>query len=116
VAYIKIDWDWLRCELHGLSGTATRVLLVLLSFRNRKTGECYPSMVKIARILDVSEDTVERAISELDSQQWIQRDRARTNRYTFHPDLLSTQPANLREAKLPTYRKSAGFNTRKSAG
>ncbi len=65
MAYIKLDWDWFRASAGNMRAESFRVLVALLSFRNTRSGQCWPSQERIARIVGTDRATVSRALAEL---------------------------------------------------
>lgn len=101
MAYIKIDWDWLRCHWGGLSSPAKAVLPVLLSYKPDTNGHCWPSHETIGKIAGVSVATVKRGIRELEHGGWLTTVRRayRPSRYVIHPDVRCTPQAE----RIPIY-------------
>ena len=60
--YFKVDRGFFDLRLKPHTGM---VYLYLLSSINKDTRQCWPSMKTIARKLDISKSTVEKAIVEL---------------------------------------------------
>lgn len=59
--------NWLIYDaLPRMNGGACRVLLALGLFRNFQTGECYPSIPRLAEITGMTERAVQRGIKELE--------------------------------------------------
>jgi hypothetical protein len=72
-------------DIRSVSLEARAVLLGLLSFRNRITGQCNPAVSKLAERLGASQRTVERRLQELKQVgvlevQW----HSRSSSYVFH--------------------------------
>lgn len=67
-----------------LTAHARLVCLVLLQYRNRKTGLCYPSQLTLSRATALCENTVRRAVSELQEKGYldIEKKRLSGNKYT----------------------------------
>ena len=86
--YFKVDRGFFEL---GLRPHTAMVYLYLLSSINKDTRQCWPSMKTIARKLDISKSTVEKAIVELERRALIIKSnrscdsRIITNLYTL-PD------------------------------
>lgn len=100
MAYVKVDWDWLRCHLGGLSGSSVKVLLVLLTYKPDENGHCWPSQETIAQIAGLRTRTVKRAIGELTQAGWVTTVRRpyHASRYVIHPHVRCTPQAE----RIPT--------------
>lgn len=85
------------------TGTIARkaVLMGLANCHNGHTGRCFPKIERLARELDCSERTVNRALVDLEEQGLIKRQQTRNgerqgpNEYTLALDNLSPQGDNL---------------------
>ena len=77
-----------------LSGVAKLTCLILIEHLNRKTGNCYPSIDRIAEKASFTYNTIAKAITELSEKQYIKIEKKRlsgakgiSNFYSF-PNLL----------------------------
>ena len=66
--YFKVDRGFFEL---GLRPYTAMVYLYLLSSINKDTMQCWPSMKTIARMLNISKSTVEKAIAELERRALI---------------------------------------------
>lgn len=68
-----------------LSAGAVRAYARLLSYRNRKTGQCNPSLSRLAAKIGCSRDSIIRYLAELETAGYIriQRRCGRSSSYTF---------------------------------
>lgn len=62
-AFVPMEWVF-----SGLSGEALRTLILISSYADRSTGECWPSNRQLANVLGKSERQVRRAISEIEKE------------------------------------------------
>jgi hypothetical protein len=102
----------------GLSVKAKLVYIALLDYAWQQ-GSCYPGQVRLAADLDVSVDTVQRALRELKRFQlvdWKQRGLNQTNVYQLLPlaknPLLFPDDAGNRNLRLP---ETAGLRFQETA-
>lgn len=99
-----------------VGAVAFAVWCKLLVHRNRKTGECFPSVKTIMKATGLTKPTVVKAIKELEKAGWLtvvrtksERGKPQPNRYTLAPRLLvneidqqqSTHPLLVGKADLP---------------
>ena len=76
--YFKVDRGFFDLKLRP---HPAMVYLYLLSSINKDTRQCWPSMKTIARKLDISKSTVEKAIVELEQRALIVKsNRSRDSR------------------------------------
>ena len=76
--YFNVDREFFEL---GLRPHTAMVYLCLLSSINKDTRQCWPSMKTIARKLNISKSTVEKAIVELERKQLIiKSNRSRDSR------------------------------------
>ena len=75
------------CLAESLSGTDKRVAGAILDHFNRTTGQCDPSLDRIAGILSISRRTVIRSINRLVRMKLLRRDRhgGHLNRNSYQP-------------------------------
>lgn len=82
---------------------ALAVFAKLLRHRNRKTGECFPSIKTIAKTLGADRKTVLRALDKLETAGWLtiirckRRGRRGNNRYIISPRHLAPQTNSVTE-------------------
>lgn len=86
-----------------LSPNARFVCLVLLQFRNRSTGQCYPSYITLSQSTGLCVNTIRKAIKELEddgritiSQKRINRNKFTSNFYEFSVTSASGDCSNER--------------------
>jgi Mn-dependent DtxR family transcriptional regulator len=72
----------------ALSGTDKRVGCAIVDHFNRKSGQCDPSIGRIARLLDISPRTVMRAVNRLERLGFIRKHRhgGHFHRNSYRPD------------------------------
>ncbi|MFG1266899.1 helix-turn-helix domain-containing protein [Xanthobacter sp. DSM 14520] len=66
-----------------LGTTAKAVFGLLVDHRNAHSGQCNPSIVRLAALLGKSEDAISRAVKELESRGWIAARRVRGERTNY---------------------------------
>ena len=121
-----------------LGTTAKAVFGLLVDHRNAHSGQCNPSIVRLAALLGKSEDAISRAVKELESHGWIAARRVRGERtnYTIMFERagretgcadattsrknaggpVAAHPDGTRENAGATPRNNASRGTRKNAG
>ncbi len=67
----------------SLSANARLVCYVLLQYRNRKTGECYPSQNTISSGCNLCRNTVSRAVKELEEKGYVEISKKRLKGQKF---------------------------------
>jgi hypothetical protein len=64
--FFSIDNDIIDVHAKTIGATALAVYTVLSRYANRKTGECWPSMGRLAHLLDLARNTVKAALRTLE--------------------------------------------------
>ena len=70
----------------GISANAIMLYGILWSYANRETGECFPSRARLANDMNMSKDTVRRALKQLTEIGAVvvsERDKGSTLQYTL---------------------------------
>lgn len=72
----------------GLSGTEKQVAGVIIDSFNRKTGQCDPSLGRIARLLKISRRAVIRAVNSLEATKFVRKVRhgGKSHRNSYEPN------------------------------
>lgn len=66
-----------------LTANARLVCYVLLQFRNRKSGDCYPSQVTLSDACGLCRNTVSRAVRELEAHGYVSTEKKRLRGQKF---------------------------------
>ena len=66
----------------NVSAHAKIVAITICSFRNRKTGECYPSLQLLSETLQLSQNTIQKCLKELEAEKIIEISKIR--KFTSH--------------------------------
>jgi DNA-binding MarR family transcriptional regulator len=64
--FFSIDNDIIDIHAKTIGATALAVYTVLSRYANRKTGECWPSIGRLAHLLDLARNTVKAALRTLE--------------------------------------------------
>ncbi len=90
-----------------------KVYATLLSFRNRKTGRCFPSMPKIELRAAMCDKSVRSALDNLESSGWIKRlkKKGEVNNY-----LIYFSQADQQVSQTRTGENSNGSDQKNSVG
>ncbi|MEP9347796.1 helix-turn-helix domain-containing protein [Xanthobacter sp. KR7-225] len=78
-------WRLLQaCLVDGtLCSTAKNVFSLLLDHLNSRTGQCNPSVARIASLLSLSRHAIMRSIAELENRGWVKADRKQGKRTDY---------------------------------
>jgi len=79
----------------SISSSAKLTAYILFSYRNKKTGECYPSIRTLAENANMSSTTIMKALKELEKShiittKRIRRSSSNINSYSFHVPVSDT--------------------------
>ncbi|MFZ0178618.1 MAG: helix-turn-helix domain-containing protein [Candidatus Dormiibacterota bacterium] len=81
-------WDWFRSGECRLGYVDRHVLNTMFQYADAKTGECYPSVLSIARDAGLGETTVERSVARLRAAKVLELVKVGghgvSNRYRIH--------------------------------
>jgi DNA-binding MarR family transcriptional regulator len=100
--YFSLDNDLIDVHAKTIGATALAVYTALARYANRKTGECWPSIARLAHLLDLARNTVKTALRRLEAAGLIiiKRRRDAAGDATSHLyTLLDASPAAV-EARL----------------
>jgi DNA-binding MarR family transcriptional regulator len=65
--FFSLDNDLIDVHAKVIGSTALSVYVALARFVNRKTGECWPSIGRLASLLDLARNTVKAALRTLEA-------------------------------------------------
>src|SRR4029079_9012308 len=89
-----------------LTATEKRVAVTIVDSFNRKTGQCDPSLNRIAYLLSVSRRTVIRAVSALEKRRLLVKTRhgGKSHRNAYEPNWLAFREIERRWTALKATR------------
>lgn len=90
-----------------ISTSAKAAFIALASHRDYRTGTCWPSIARLAGQTGLSDETVSRALLELESTGWISRQvrrakNGRWNGYLYTVHMEAQPPGNQELEPIPT--------------
>src|SRR5262249_42851645 len=96
--FFSIDNDIIDVHAKKIGAIGVAIYTVLARFANRRTGECWPTIPRIARMLDLGRSTVKRYLHRLQAAgliriegRWDEEGDRTSNRYT----LLAPDPESI---------------------
>ena len=75
--FTSVKMDWLDRLLSQVDGNTFKVGFAISKHLNERTGECFPSIERIAAVTGLSRSAVNRAIDKLREGGWINSHRTR---------------------------------------
>jgi hypothetical protein len=96
--FFSIDNDIIDVHAKKIGAIGVAIYTALARFANRRTGECWPTIPRIARMLDLGRSTVKRYLQRLQAaglisieERWDEEGDRTSNRYT----LLAPDPESI---------------------
>ena len=96
--FFSIDNDIIDVHAKTIGAIGVAIYTVLARYANRRTGECWPTIPRIARMLDLGRSTVKRYLQRLQAaglisieERWDEEGDRTSNRYT----LLAPDPESI---------------------
>jgi DNA-binding MarR family transcriptional regulator len=96
--FFSIDNDIIDVHAKTIGAIGVAIYTVLARYANRRTGECWPTVARIARMLDLGRSTVKRYLHRLQAaglisieERWDEEGDRTSNRYT----LLTPDPESI---------------------
>jgi hypothetical protein len=88
--FFSIDNDIIDVHAKSIGAIGVAIYTVLARFANRRTGECWPTIARIERMLDLGRSTVKRYLHRLQvaglisiEERWDEEGDRTSNRYTL---------------------------------
>jgi hypothetical protein len=88
--FFSIDNDIIDVHAKTIGAIGIAIYTVLARYANRRTGECWPTIPRIARMLDLGRSTVKRYLHRLQKaglisieERWDEEGDRTSNRYTL---------------------------------
>jgi DNA-binding MarR family transcriptional regulator len=88
--FFSIDNDIIDVHAKTIGAIGVAIYTVLARYANRRTGECWPTIARIARMLDLGRSTVKRYLHRLQKaglisieERWDEEGDRTSNRYTL---------------------------------
>jgi DNA-binding IclR family transcriptional regulator len=93
-----------------LTGTEKRVAVAIIDSFNRKTGQCDPSLGRIAHLLGINRRTVIRAMHRIERVRFVQKNRhgGKSHRNSYEPNWVRFREA---EAQWNARQKTKHWNS-----
>jgi DNA-binding MarR family transcriptional regulator len=99
--FFSIDNDIIDVHAKSIGAIGVAIYTVLARYANRRTGECWPTIPRIARMLDLGRSTVKRYLHRLQKaglisieERWDEEGDRTSNRYTLlapDPEAIATR-------------------------
>jgi GntR family transcriptional regulator len=103
--FFSIDNDIIDVHARKIGAIGVAIYTVLARYANRRTGECWPTIPRIARMLDLGRSTVKRYLHRLQKtglisieERWDEEGDRTSNRYT----LLAPDPESIATRQEPS--------------
>jgi DNA-binding MarR family transcriptional regulator len=103
--FFSIDNDIIDVHAKTIGAIGIAIYAVLARYANRKTGECWPAIARIQRMLNLGRSTVKRYLHRLEAaglitikERWDEEGDRTSNRYTLldpDPTAIAQRPAQL---------------------
>ena len=101
--FFSIDNDIIDVHAKSIGAIGLAIYTVLARYANRRTGECWPAIPRIARMLNLGRSTVKRYLHRLQAaglilitERWDEEGDRTSNRYTLlnpDPDAVAQRQA-----------------------
>jgi hypothetical protein len=127
--FFSIDNDIIDVHAKSIGAIGVAIYTVLARYANRRTGECWPTIPRIARMLDLGRSTVKRYLHRLQvadlisiEERWDEEGDRTSNRYTLlnpDPESIATrheQSASVVVLAGPTSADGGGSATNPPSG
>jgi DNA-binding MarR family transcriptional regulator len=99
--FFSIDNDIIDVHAKTIGAIGVAIYTVLARYANRRTGECWPTVARIARMLELGRSTVKRYLHRLQAaglisieERWDEEGDRTSNRYTLlapDPEAIAKQ-------------------------
>jgi hypothetical protein len=99
--FFSVDNDIIDVHAKKIGAIGVAIYTVLARYANRRTGECWPTIPRIARMLDLGRSTVKRYLHRLQAAgliriegRWDEEGDRTSNRYTLldpDPEAIATR-------------------------